>query len=802
MSTVAAPTAARPPSPPAPAAPPKRGGFHYAWVVVTAAFLVGAINAAFMWAFTLIVGPVEQQFGWDRGLISVAFTLQYLIFALGSIGGGWLVDKIGARLTLVGGSAMLLLSLTLSSTVTELWQFYLYFGVLMGISRSAFIAPLHTVVSIWFRRRLGLAMGLVSASLGVGPLVLAPIMQSMIVSLGWQQAFFILGIVCGLIMAGVSLLIRNRPRDLNLLPYGERDLNADVKNPPVQRGVYYDGTQRDRFIRHARSTRPFYILIGVHFLGCLSHAVILAQLAPMVTGKGGDPALVATVVALVSGLSVLGYFAFSMQADKQDGRSALATAFVIQVAGILIMLFATQVWEFGIFALLFGLGMGGEMVVFPVINRQYYGNAPTGTLYGMQMFGAGIGMGLGGLLGGVLYSQTGNYVLAIYLAAGAGLLGVLLIATLSHPTKGLRARRAAAIAPALAGAGAAGAPAGVTVDPGVTVAPPPAPGPANGALPGPVVGSNGHGPHPNGTPGWSAWLAERVHFESELAAQIADWAVLTPDGELGEVLEIAAARARDRAFRLRRAGAATDALPSFNGAFRPAGTPDQSDSGRLERLIESLLGELPATPQPLADPALYDQMQLSLRETLDMLQEERVRLRGRGVRELPGLPANWVAGGQIGWKLLSADPDARADQRPAVLWVWQQPKTCLRWPAGISRILWPVTGEGHVRHCATDNLALRPGLPLEAGVGAELLVEATGDFPLNYLVVAPVPVEPAIEQAVLTAQPSAVRASDGPPAVVAATIDAKPAGTNGHGHPPDAGERIREALPAVPPDVR
>ena len=415
-----------------PAAPRLSRWFHYAWIVVAAAFLVGALNSTFMWAFTFVLVPISEEFGWARGEISFAYTLQYLIFAFASVGGGWLVDRVGARLTLVGGSILLIVSMVLTTTVTQLWQLYLYFGILLGISRSAFIAPLHTVVGIWFRRRLGLAMGIVSAAIGIGPFIFAPIMRWMIEQTSWQATLGILGVACGGVMTGASLLIRNRPADLNLLPYGETGVGGSVQKPPVQPGLFYDGTQTN-FIAHAKTTQPFYLLIGIHFLGCLSHSVLLAQLAPMVSGNGATPALTGITIALVSGFSVLGYFAFSMLADKRDGRSALMTTFALQAAGVLLLLWAREGWQFGLFALLFGMGMGGEMVIFPIINRQYYGNAPVGTLYGLQMAGAGIGMGGGGLLGGVLYDAIGNYTLAIYLAGGAGLLGILLIAFLIYP---------------------------------------------------------------------------------------------------------------------------------------------------------------------------------------------------------------------------------------------------------------------------------------------------------------------------------------------------------------------------------
>jgi MFS family permease len=105
----------------------------------------------------------------------------------------------------------------------------------------------------------------------------------------------------------------------------------------------------------------------------------------------------------------------------------------LQAGGILILLGARDLWVFYLFTLIFGLGFGGEMVVFPVINRQYYGTAPIGKIYSAQMVGAGLGMAGGAYLGGFLFDLAGNYTSAIWLSAGLSCIGLIVSLRLVSP---------------------------------------------------------------------------------------------------------------------------------------------------------------------------------------------------------------------------------------------------------------------------------------------------------------------------------------------------------------------------------
>ena len=108
----------------------------------------------------------------------------------------------------------------------------------------------------------------------------------------------------------------------------------------------------------------------------------------------------------------------------------MAVCFSLQTFPVLMLLFANDLWMFYLFAVIFGIGIGGEMTAFPIINRQYYGNAPMGTTYGWQLLGGGMGMALGLVLGGFLWTYTGNYAGAVWLSFGLSLVGVISIVAL------------------------------------------------------------------------------------------------------------------------------------------------------------------------------------------------------------------------------------------------------------------------------------------------------------------------------------------------------------------------------------
>jgi MFS family permease len=371
------------------------------------------------------------EFGWSRSVVGLALSLQWIFSGVFGPPAGWLGDRYGLRGTMAVGALLFLATSLLIGLVTAPWQFILYFGILMSAALAIFQVPLVSAVSLWFTRHLGVAMGLLQSAQGLANVMFAPLMVVLLTQLGWRWAFWGPGIVGGILLLLLVPFFRNEPAEIGLRPLG-----ADPQTPiqPVQSGPRARA-RTSVFIQQARRTFAFWNLIGIHYWGCAGHAIIVVYLADIVRSQGLSLATGALVVSTMFGVSSFTRFAVPILADRAGGKPAMALCFFLQALPIVLLLWAQEPWQFYLFAVLFGIGFGGEMSAFPIINRQYYGNAPTGTVYGWQMLGAGIGMASGAFLGGVLRDLTGDYTLALLGSFALSLMGataILILPSTAH----------------------------------------------------------------------------------------------------------------------------------------------------------------------------------------------------------------------------------------------------------------------------------------------------------------------------------------------------------------------------------
>ena len=180
-------------------------------------------------------------------------------------------------------------------------------------------------------------------------------------------------------------------------------------------------------MKHARKTGAFWNLVGIHFWGCAGHNVILIFLVAMAVDRGVSTAMAAGIYATLTAVSTITRFGVPVVSDSLGSKQVMAVCFILQTAPVLMLLVAQDLWVFYVFAVLFGIGLGGEMSAFPIINRQYYGSAPSGTTYGWQTLGGGVGMALGPLLAGFLWTYYESYTGAVLLSFGLSLVGVFSI---------------------------------------------------------------------------------------------------------------------------------------------------------------------------------------------------------------------------------------------------------------------------------------------------------------------------------------------------------------------------------------
>jgi MFS family permease len=409
-------------------------GIHYAWVTLAIAIAMRLVSSVERTASGVLLAYMVDpagEFGWSRSVVGLALSLQWIFSGVFGPAAGWLGDRYGLRRTMAVGALLFLATSMLIGLVTAPWQFILYFGIFMSAALAIFQVPLVSAVTLWFHRHLGIAMGLLQSAQGLANVLFAPLMVVLLTQWGWRWAFWGPGVVGGVLLLGLIPYFRNEPAELGLRPLG-----ADPKAPiqPVQSGPRAR-VRTTVFLQQARRTFAFWNLIGIHYWGCAGHAIIVVYLADIVRTQGLSLATGALVVSTMFGVSSFTRFAVPILADRAGSKIAMTLCFCLQALPIALLFWAHEAWHFYLFAVLFGIGFGGEMSAFPIINRQYYGGAPTGTIYGWQMLGAGIGMASGSFLGGVLRDLTGDYTLAPFCSFILSLMGAIAILVLPSTTQ-------------------------------------------------------------------------------------------------------------------------------------------------------------------------------------------------------------------------------------------------------------------------------------------------------------------------------------------------------------------------------
>ena len=401
--------------------------WHYAWVIVVIIAGMQIVGTSIRMGFGVFIQPLEDQFGWSQNGIGFAYALSSIVSAAVSPITGNLGDRFGAKKSMIMGAAVFLLGMLLTAFVTQLWHFWLTYGVVLGIAQAIFLVPLIPAAMIWFRRHLGLAMGLIMASWGVGPALATPLIALSIDKLGWEMSFIVIGAVSTSLMLVMISIFRNRPGDMSLKAYGTLHDDPPLSDslPPVKLLREFSG--------HMKKTTAYYNMSSIHFLGCVGHAVILVWIIPMATDGGLSLVTASFIVTVMSVVSIATRLTTPVLCERFGVRSVMSIFYVLQGAPVLILFMPDLTGVFFIFAITFGVGYGGETGGFPILNRKYFGHAPMGGAHGFQMLGAGIGMAVGGWIGGPVFDLFGSYNWALAVAIVASVGGAVSIVMLENP---------------------------------------------------------------------------------------------------------------------------------------------------------------------------------------------------------------------------------------------------------------------------------------------------------------------------------------------------------------------------------
>jgi len=405
---------------------------HYAWIIVAIAATMVLVTSSIRFAAAALVpylNDAASGFGWGYSAITLGFSLQWIVLGLVSPYIGEIGDKYGMRLLLFFGGIAFIAGMLLTGVMSSLWQFYVFFGVLLGLASSIFTVLPISGLTLWFRKHLGLAMGSIWSFQGIGVIAFIFFIGALFDELGMKWIFWLPGIIGGALILVLTRFFYDSPGAIGIRPLGADPLEPIGK--PEK-----DETTKIRasvFLQQAKKTGTFWNMIGIHYWGCMGHQIINVLLVAIAVERGVGLDQAVGILATQQGIGVFARAAVPVVAERLGSKSVWVVGMALQAFPVLIIFVAQDTWAFYLFAVLFGIGQSCEVPTFPIANRQYYGNVPQGSLYGWQSIGSGFGMGTAPFAAGILWDVTGTYMAPLLMSLGFSVIAFISAVLLPSP---------------------------------------------------------------------------------------------------------------------------------------------------------------------------------------------------------------------------------------------------------------------------------------------------------------------------------------------------------------------------------
>jgi MFS family permease len=346
-----------------------------------------------------------------------------------------LVDRIGPRKVILPGIILTGLGIFLCTQIKTLLQFYLFFGVIVGIGVTCLsIAPYTVILAHWFERKRGTANGLAGVGIGLGIFILVPLIQYLISFRGWQFAFLIFSLlILAIPLPFNALFLKHRPQEMGLLPDGDpsNDLNEEghqkIQNKEV---LPLFPIQRDQELKKIFKTAQFWYVIFFPSLTTFGVYIILVHHIKYIVDLGINKIWAASLLAVIGFLSAGFRFFWGWFSDRGGREITFTLGGVCFSSGILFLLLFQYIPSsllLYLFALFFGAGWGVTAPMFMSITGDLYKGKNFGLIYGMVEGAIGLGSAIGAWVAGYIFDQTQNYLWAFVLAILLNLISILLV---------------------------------------------------------------------------------------------------------------------------------------------------------------------------------------------------------------------------------------------------------------------------------------------------------------------------------------------------------------------------------------
>jgi sugar phosphate permease len=387
-----------------------QGKLHYSWVIAAIAFLALLVAAGSRSSISVMIVPVEQEFGWSRATVSAAVSVNLFLFGMMGPFAAAIIEWLGIRVTMAISLALVAAGLGLTPLMTQPWHLVLLWGVVVGCGTGMTAVVLAAIiVGRWFSERRGLVMGLLTASNATGQLIFLPPLAYIVEQAGWRAATALVVVAGAVILPLIILLMRDRPSDVGLLPFGA----APGTVPPPAAKLRNPVRATFDALWHAAQFRDFWILFGSFFVcGFSANGLIGTHLIPACLDHGIPEVMAAGLLAAMGCFDLLGTTASGWLTDRYDSRKLLFAYYLLRGLSLLYLPFAldhVSVVGLSAFAIFYGLDWIATVPPTVRLINQTVGPQYAGIAFGWLFAAHQLGAAAASLGAGLLRTELGAY---------------------------------------------------------------------------------------------------------------------------------------------------------------------------------------------------------------------------------------------------------------------------------------------------------------------------------------------------------------------------------------------------------
>ena len=396
----------------------EKSRIFYGWYVVMACFSVTMSLGQAMWSFGIFFKPLQAEFGWTRSMVSSGYTAFLITYSLSILLAGKLFDRHGPRLVLLVSGILTCLGICLCSQMTSLNELR-FFLMIAGLGAGGtWTVPIATVQQWFYRKpKAGLALGIVTSGVGIGAIVFIPLINYLILSHGWRNAFLIVGILCLVVIVSAALFVR----ESRAIEYGNSGLTTTKAGTPEM--------TMDKVLTHS----SFLIIT---FVGCATASAsqfVSVHLVPFATDLGISAPIAAAAVGLIGAVSIVGRILSGLLADKIGWRRTLCLSIFGLTLAVIWTLFTRSGWMIYFFAVFFGLSWGVRVTAVPGILGSFFGMHSVGNLIGITSAIGNISSAFVPYIAGYMFDSLGSYTMVFLSLALLLLVAGMLTTMLKKP---------------------------------------------------------------------------------------------------------------------------------------------------------------------------------------------------------------------------------------------------------------------------------------------------------------------------------------------------------------------------------